>query len=37
MDVALLIVCSIKEVMKELMKYAGKVKSAMTMVIKGTV
>ena len=37
MDVALLIVYSIKEVMKEMMKYAGKVRNAMTIVIKGTV
>lgn len=37
MDVALLIVFSIKKMMKELMKYAGKVKHAMAVVIKGTV
>lgn len=37
MDIALLIVYSIKEVMKEMVKYVGKVKNAMTIVIKGTV
>lgn len=37
MDVALLIVFSIKKMVKELMKYAGKVKHAMAIVIKGTV
>lgn len=37
MDIALLIVYSIQEVMKEMVKYVGNVKNAMTIVIKGTV
>jgi len=36
MDVVLVIVYSIKEVMKEIIKYAGKAKNAMTIVRKGT-
>lgn len=37
MDVALLTLYSIKEVMKEMMKCAEKVKKAMAIVINGTV